>query len=90
MYLWSTDVEAVYTSMSCFSLLCEEAEIRCSSDDVTVTSLLPNYPVYQELAQTTSVLSMGKFVCNFKFLIGYSFEYNIVFYGLEIYAAETS
>lgn len=54
MYLWSTDNEAVYTSMSCFNLLCEEADIRCSSDDITMNSLLPNYQVYQELAQTTS------------------------------------
>ena len=28
MYLWSIDSEAVLVSMSCFSLLCEEADIR--------------------------------------------------------------
>ena len=28
MYLWSIDPEAVQVSMSCFSLLCEEADIR--------------------------------------------------------------
>lgn len=60
MYLWSTDIEAVYTSMSCFSLLCEEADIRCSSDEITVNSLLPNYIVYQELAQTTSSFNLGR------------------------------
>ncbi len=59
MYLWSIDIEAVYTALSCFSLLCEEADIRCSSDEVTVTSLLPNYYVYQELSQTTSMVNTG-------------------------------
>ena len=54
MYLWSIDTEAVYTSISCFSLLCEEADIRCTSDEVTVASLLPNYAVYQELSQTST------------------------------------
>ena len=28
MYLWSIDIDAVLVAMSCFSLLCEEAEIR--------------------------------------------------------------
>ena len=28
MYLWSIDMEAVLVAMSCFSLLCEEADIR--------------------------------------------------------------
>ena len=50
MYLWSIDMEAVLVAMSCFSLLCEEADIRGGSDEVTATFLLPNYHVYQELA----------------------------------------
>lgn len=33
--------------MSCFALLCEEADIRGGSDEVTATYLLPNYHVYQ-------------------------------------------
>lgn len=46
MYLWSIDLEAVLVSMSCFSLLCEEADIRAGSDEVTATALLPNYHIY--------------------------------------------
>ncbi|XP_020288690.1 neurofibromin isoform X3 [Pseudomyrmex gracilis] len=57
MYLWSTDLEAVLISMSCFALLCEEAEILCGSDEVAaVTCLLPNYQVYLELAQASTAL----------------------------------
>ena len=33
MYLWSIDMEAVLVAMSCFALLCEEADIR--SDQLT-------------------------------------------------------
>nr|XP_023020941.1 neurofibromin isoform X3 [Leptinotarsa decemlineata] len=57
MYLWSTDMDAVLVAMSCFALLCQEAEIRCGSDEVTVTYLVPNYHVYQELAQASNVLT---------------------------------
>lgn len=62
MYLWSIDMEAVLVAMSCFSLLCEEADIRCNSDEFTVTYLLPNYHVYQELAQASTVLTTGNYV----------------------------
>lgn len=57
MYLWSIDMEAVLVAMSCFALLCQEAEIRCGSDEVTVTYLVPNYHIYQELAQASTVLT---------------------------------
>ncbi|XP_042885721.1 neurofibromin-like isoform X11 [Penaeus japonicus] len=59
MYLWSIDMDAVLVAMSCFSLLCEEADIRCVWDEVTatVTYLLPNYHVYQELASASTVLT---------------------------------
>ncbi|XP_063990874.1 neurofibromin isoform X3 [Diachasmimorpha longicaudata] len=57
MYLWSIDMEAVLVALSCFSLLCEEAEIRCGSDEVAVTCLLPNYHLYIDLAQTSSTLT---------------------------------
>ncbi|XP_057670020.1 neurofibromin isoform X1 [Diorhabda carinulata] len=57
MYLWSIDIDAVLVAMSCFALLCQEAEIRCGSDEVTVTCLVPNYHVYQELAQASTVLT---------------------------------
>lgn len=57
MYLWSIDMDAVVVAMSCFALLCQEAEIRCGSDEVTVTYLVPNYHVYQELAQASTVLT---------------------------------
>ncbi|XP_071054810.1 neurofibromin isoform X2 [Onthophagus taurus] len=59
MYLWSIDMDAVLVAMSCFSLLCQEAEIRCGSDELTVTYLVPNYHVYQELAQASSFLNTG-------------------------------
>lgn len=61
MYLWSIDMEAVLVSMSCFALLCEEAEILCGSDEVAVTCLLPNYQLYLELAQASTVLISGEF-----------------------------
>nr|CAH7739336.1 unnamed protein product [Callosobruchus chinensis] len=60
MYLWSIDVDAILVAMSCFALLCQEAEIRCGSDEITVTSLVPNYYVYQELAQASTVLATGR------------------------------
>ncbi|XP_015174332.1 PREDICTED: neurofibromin isoform X7 [Polistes dominula] len=60
MYLWSIDMEAVLVSMSCFALLCKEAEIRCGSDEVTVTCLLPNYHLYIELAQASTILTTGR------------------------------
>ncbi|KAG7207079.1 hypothetical protein KM043_000959 [Ampulex compressa] len=60
MYLWSINMEAVLVSMSCFALLCEEAEIRCGSDEVAVTCLLPNYHLYVELAQASNVLITGR------------------------------
>ena len=60
MYLWSIDMEAVLVAMSCFSLLCEEADIRGGSDEVTSTYLLPNYHVYQDLAQQHTILTTGR------------------------------
>lgn len=56
MYLWSVDLDAVITALSCFGLLCEEAEIRCGSDELTVGFILPNYHLYLELAQVTSTI----------------------------------
>lgn len=47
IYLWSIDLEAVLVSMSCFALLCEEADIRCGSDEFSANYLLPNYHVYE-------------------------------------------
>ncbi|KAK7488237.1 hypothetical protein BaRGS_00020544 [Batillaria attramentaria] len=60
MYLWSIDMDAVLTSMSCFRLLCEEAEIRCGADEMAVTQLLPNSAVYEELAAASTVLTTGR------------------------------
>lgn len=59
MCLWSIDMEAVIISLSCFALLCEEAEIRCGSDEVAVTTLLPNYHLYMEISQASDVLNTG-------------------------------
>ncbi|XP_055612149.1 neurofibromin isoform X6 [Uranotaenia lowii] len=57
MYLWSVDLDAVMVSLSCFGLLCEEAEIRSGSDELTVGFILPNYHLYQELSHTSSTLT---------------------------------
>ena len=54
-------MEAVLVALSCFALLCEEAEIRCGSDDIAVTCVLPNYNLYIELAQISTVLTTGEF-----------------------------
>lgn len=67
MYLWSVDIDAVVTSLSCFGLLCEEAEIRSGSDDITVTLILPNFPIYQELAQASSSLQTANTESRFCF-----------------------
>ncbi|XP_058454713.1 neurofibromin isoform X5 [Malaya genurostris] len=57
MYLWSVDLDAVMVSLSCFGLLCEEAEIRSGSDELTVVCILANYHLYQELSHTSSTLT---------------------------------
>lgn len=59
MYLWSIDMDAVLVAMSCFALLCQEADIRCGTDEVTVTCLLPNYHLFQEIAHASTVLTTG-------------------------------
>ena len=59
MYLWSVDMDAVIVALSCFGLLCEEAEIRSGCDDLTVASILPNFNSYQELSQTSSNIGTG-------------------------------
>ncbi|KAG8122702.1 hypothetical protein E2320_018195, partial [Naja naja] len=41
MSLWSPDTEAVLVAMSCFRHLCEEADIRCGVDEVSVTTSCP-------------------------------------------------
>lgn len=56
MYLWSVDLDAVLTSLSCFGLLCEEADIRCGADELSVSYMMPNYHLYQELAQVASTI----------------------------------
>lgn len=56
MYLWSVDLDAVLTSLSCFGLLCEEAEIRCGADELSVSSMMPNFHLYQELAQVATTI----------------------------------
>ncbi|CAH2101890.1 unnamed protein product [Euphydryas editha] len=58
MCLWSVDTEAVLVAMSCFALLCQEADVRCA-DDVSAHCLLPNYAVFQEIAHTSTVLTTG-------------------------------
>ena len=61
VYLWSIDVDAVKTAMSCFSLFCEEAEIRFGFDETTITQILPNHNVYMELSATSNnTLTTGR------------------------------
>lgn len=67
MYLWSVDIDAVITSLSCFGLLCEEAEIRSGSDDVTIYTLLPNFHIYQELGLASSSLQTANTESRFCF-----------------------
>ncbi|XP_075988644.1 neurofibromin 1 isoform X8 [Anticarsia gemmatalis] len=59
MCLWSIDTDVVLVAMSCFALLCQEADIRCGSDEITTQCLLPNYAVFQEIAHTSTVLTTG-------------------------------
>ncbi|MGH0174876.1 UNVERIFIED_CONTAM: hypothetical protein FKN15_069609 [Acipenser sinensis] len=49
-FLWSPDIEAVLVAMSCFRHLCEEADIRCGVDEVSVQNILPNYNTFIEFA----------------------------------------
>jgi neurofibromin 1 len=60
MYLWSIDLEAVVVAMSCFALLCQEADVRCGTDEGAAATLLPNYTVYQELAVASTSLTTGQ------------------------------
>uniref|UniRef100_T1J6E5 Neurofibromin n=1 Tax=Strigamia maritima TaxID=126957 RepID=T1J6E5_STRMM len=60
IYLWSIEIDAVLVAMSCFSLLCEEADICCGPDELTVTYWLPNYHVYHELAAASTILTTGR------------------------------
>lgn len=46
--------------MSCFSLLCEEADIRCGQDELTINHLLPNYQIYTELGLASTVMMTGR------------------------------
>ncbi|XP_061727749.1 neurofibromin [Cydia pomonella] len=57
MCLWSIDTDVVLVAMSCFALLCQEADIRCGADEITTQCLLPNYAVFQEVAHTSTVLT---------------------------------
>ncbi|XP_041097259.1 neurofibromin isoform X2 [Polyodon spathula] len=59
-FLWSPDIEAVLVAMSCFRHLCEEADIRCGVDEVSVQSILPNYNTFIEFASVSNVMSTGR------------------------------
>lgn len=54
-------MHATLTAMSCFELLCQEAEFRCSVDEVAVTYIVPNYHIYLELARASTKLITSKF-----------------------------
>lgn len=59
MFLWSPDMEAVLVAMSCFRYLCEEADHRCSAEDIPVQSLLPNYNTFMEFASVSNMMITG-------------------------------
>ncbi|XP_018425838.1 PREDICTED: neurofibromin, partial [Nanorana parkeri] len=60
MFLWSSDIEAVLVAMSCFRNLCEEADIRCGVDEVSVHNFLPNYNTFLEFASVSNMMSLGR------------------------------
>ncbi|CAF0862260.1 unnamed protein product [Didymodactylos carnosus] len=60
IYLWSVDIDAIKTAMSCFSLFCEEAEIRFGFDEMAVLQLLPNYNIYMELSHASNTITSGR------------------------------
>ncbi|KAG8451956.1 hypothetical protein GDO86_003952 [Hymenochirus boettgeri] len=60
MFLWSPDTEAVLVAMSCFRSLCEEADIRCGVDEVSVHNFLPNYNTFMEFASVSNMMSTGR------------------------------
>ncbi|XP_074869411.1 neurofibromin isoform X9 [Carettochelys insculpta] len=60
MFLWSPDIEAVLVAMSCFRHLCEEADIRCGVDEVSVHNFLPNYNTFMEFASVSNMMSTGR------------------------------
>eukprot|EP00079_Xenopus_tropicalis_P033329 XP_017947100.1 PREDICTED: neurofibromin isoform X4 [Xenopus tropicalis] len=60
MFLWSPDTEAVLVAMSCFRSLCEEADIRCGVDEVSVHNFLPNYNTFMEFASVSNMVSTGR------------------------------
>ncbi|XP_067253752.1 neurofibromin isoform X2 [Chanodichthys erythropterus] len=60
MFLWSPDMEAVLVAMSCFRYLCEEADHRCSAEDIPVQSLLPNYNTFMEFASVSNMMITGR------------------------------
>lgn len=59
MYLWSIDIEAVLTSMSCFEFMCQEADILYAGDEQVIHQHVPNYTVYQEIASAYKGLTTG-------------------------------
>lgn len=60
LYLWSTDVDAVKIALSCFSLFCEEIEIRFGFDECSINQLYPNNNIYLELANVSNTQSSGR------------------------------
>ena len=45
--------------MSCFQHICDEVEIR-ATDEFAVSTLLPNFTIYQELAAAAAQLTTGR------------------------------
>ncbi|XP_053543134.1 neurofibromin isoform X7 [Ictalurus punctatus] len=59
-FLWSPDAEAVLVAMSCFRHLCEEADVRCSVDELPVHTVLPNYNTFMEFASVSNMMATGR------------------------------
>lgn len=83
MFLWSPDTEAVLVAMSCFRHLCEEADIRCGVDEVSVHNFLPNYNTFMEFASVSNMMSTGK-SCIFLFFFTQSTLNHIPDYSRNI------
>ncbi|XP_070572256.1 neurofibromin-like [Ptychodera flava] len=59
-YLWSHEMEAVLTAMSCFGLICEEAEIRVGGDELSSFQVVPNFSIYKEIAAASNMVTTGR------------------------------
>ncbi|XP_074643053.1 neurofibromin-like [Tubulanus polymorphus] len=60
IYLWSIDIDAVLTAMSCFQFLCEEADIRSGTEELAPGLSMLNHNIYLELTHASRSLATGR------------------------------